>query len=299
MKINYEGNGDRLDTFLSDYVEDISRSKIQELIKTGYVQVNGEFKKQKYILNNGDIITLEIVKEEKQNIKEWDKKELIDIISETDDYLIINKPSGLMVHPGSGNHDKTLVNILESMKSELSNIDDSRPGIVHRLDKDTSGVMIIAKNDKFHEYIQQQFENRQVEKIYLGLVEGTLDNSAGMIDAPIGRDEKVRTMMTVTSTGSKEAITIFKVVERFLNNDLVEFKLLTGRTHQIRVHAKYIGNPIYNDPVYGTTLDKENESFGQYLHAQKISFTDLNGKEVSFEAELPKVFKNKLEKAKV
>jgi 23S rRNA pseudouridine1911/1915/1917 synthase len=200
-----------------------------------------------------------------------------------------------MVHPAPGNQDKTLVNILKAMEKDLSMLDEERPGIVHRLDKDTSGLMIIAKNNSFHRYIQRLFEDRQVEKTYLGLVEGNLTNNKGMIDAPIGRDENRRAKMAVTSKNSKEAITIFNVRERYTSNDLVEFKLLTGRTHQIRVHAQFIGNPIYNDPTYGTTLDKDNEKFGQYLHAYKLSFKERDGEEVSFEAPLPKVYQNKLD----
>jgi len=181
------------------------------------------------------------------------------------------------------------------MNKELSEVDETRPGIVHRIDKNTSGLLIVSKNNEFHTFIQKQFENRTVDKEYVALVNGNLDHSNGMIDAPIGRDENNRLLMTVTAKNSKKALTTFSVRERFEAADLVDFKILTGRTHQIRVHAKYIGNPIINDPEYSTTLD-EYKGFGQFLHSQKITFNNMEGEEVTYEAPLPKEFENLLEK---
>jgi 23S rRNA pseudouridine1911/1915/1917 synthase len=212
-------------------------------------------------------------------------------VKETEDYIVINKPSSLSVHPGTGNTTKTLANILIAERETLSG-DDSRPGIVHRLDKNTSGVMIISKNDKFHLNITKQFENRQIEKTYIGLVKGKMPSLQGMIDAPVARDKVHRTLMTVSSQGGREALTIFKVIERFEDYDLVEFKILTGRTHQIRVHAKYVKAPIYNDPEYGV----EMEDNGQFLHSKSIRFNDLEGNEQYFETELPVYYKEKLER---
>jgi 23S rRNA pseudouridine1911/1915/1917 synthase len=213
------------------------------------------------------------------------------------DYLIINKPSGLMVHPGAGNPDKTLINMLKEKGYVLSKKDSDRPGIVHRLDKDTSGLMIIAKNDKFHDYISNQFENRLIEKDYVAITQGHFPNKKGMIDAPVGRDPVNRVKMKVTSQGSKEGLTLFEVVDKFESNDFIKFKLLTGRTHQLRVHADYVGAPILNDLVYSRNRHTAT-NFGQFLHAETISFIDLEGNEVTYNAPLPSEFTSKLKELK-
>lgn len=297
MKFIYEGE-QRLDSFLADYISDLSRSQIQKLIKIGKVTIDGEvITKSKKQPLEGSKIKLEN-KFIKKEIKGWNKLDLLNIIDETKDYMIINKPSGLVVHPGNGNPDKTLVNILEFREMELSNVDEQRPGIVHRIDKDTSGLMIIAKNNIFHKYIQSKFEERNIEKKYIGLVSGNLQNKNGMVDAPIGRDENDRIKMKITSKNSKESQTIFKVKERFDQFDLVEYKLLTGRTHQIRVHSLYMGAPIHNDKFYGETIDQDNLKFGQFLHASKLTFKNMEGNKVTYEAKLPKIFNQKIKQLK-
>ncbi len=223
----------------------------------------------------------------------WTNSGLLDIVKETEDYLIINKPSGLSVHPGAGNANKTLVNVLIAEVKNLS-IDNLRPGIVHRLDKNTSGLMIIAKNNKFHGEILKQFKDRHVEKLYVGITVGNNKNTKGMIDAPIGRNVNNRKTMEITTTNSKEALTIFNVVERFKGFDLTEFRILTGRTHQIRIHSKYVGHPLLGDPTYGNPIDKH----GQYLHSKSIVFTDLSGNKVSVEIDIPDYFKQKIKEIK-
>ncbi len=297
IKINLETTNERIDQVISSNFE-ITRSKVKKLIDQNKVFCNGE-KISKSGIKISGINELEVLLEEQaNNLVPWNKPNLIDIIDETSNYLIINKHSGLTVHPGNGNPDKTLVNILLSLNIPLSQLDTNRPGIVHRLDKNTSGLMIIAKTNKFHYYIQDQFIERKIIKKYLGLVVGNLENIHGMIEAPIGRDPHNRKRMTVTTKNSKNAITYFNVKKRFRNFDLVEFEITTGRTHQIRVHAQYIKHPIYNDPIYGIKNIDQNENldFGQYLYAKYIAFTDLSGEKKEYEAPLPLVFKQKLTK---
>lgn len=208
------------------------------------------------------------------------------IIYSCDDYLIIDKPSGLVVHPGVGNIDNTLVNILISQDIPLSKIESNRPGIVHRIDKNTSGLLIIAKTNKFHDFILKTFSNGKIEKIYELITDGKYKTSKGIIDAPIGRNPYNRKLMMTTLKNSKPAKSIFFIKESFKYNEYVEFKILTGRTHQIRVHSKFMGAEIFNDPEYGKKV--HNLEFGQYLHAKKISFTDMNGNVKIFHSELPK-----------
>lgn len=283
----------RIDQFLVRELVDFTRSKIKKMIQNGKILLNGII-----VLKSGEIINgkgeIEInVNDIEITLKPWKNSNLLEKIEETDDYLIINKPSGLSVHPGAGNTDKTLVNILLEEVKTLSSA-DSRPGIIHRLDKNTSGVMVIAKNDKFHAHLSKQFEERHVEKVYVAITVGNNINQKGMIDAPIGRNTKNRKLMEVTSKNSKEALTIFKVIERFNNYDLVEFRILTGRTHQIRVHSSYINYPILGDPEYGKQIDNN----GQYLHSKFISFLDLNGNEVNYEAPIPNYFQEKINEIK-
>jgi 23S rRNA pseudouridine1911/1915/1917 synthase len=215
-----------------------------------------------------------------------------EVIFENDDYLIINKPSGLVVHPGIGNTEHTLVNILIAQDMKLSSIDTNRPGIVHRLDKNTSGVMVIAKNDQFHSYISDRFANNGVNKKYHLLSDGKYKTARGIIEVPIGRDPHNRKLMKAQIDNSKEAKSIFRVIDSFKDNEYVEFKIVTGRTHQIRVHSKFIGAPVLNDPEYGkNTKDPE---FGQYLHAAELSFETKDGEEVKYIATPPKQFSDKL-----
>ena len=264
MEIKVDESGIRIDKYLSLKTE-YSRNKIQKLIDKELIHVNGRVIYNNYKVELGDLIEiLELPIEPLDNLEPSDIP--LDIVYEDDDLIVINKASGMVVHPAPGNYQDTLVNALIG-RHNLSN-NGYRPGIVHRLDKDTSGLMLVAKNDFAHEKLSTMIGEKQVERHYLALVEGTFNNETGTIDAPIGRDSKYREKMTVTSINSKNAITHFKVLERFNNYTLIECILETGRTHQIRVHMKYINHPIVNDPIYGKVVSGYLE-FGQLLHSKK------------------------------
>ena len=297
MYMNFIINDDekqRLDKFLIDKL-DLSRSKVQEMIKQNLISVNDKFVKNSYILRLGDEIKvlgeLEIQTDAKP--EEMD----LSIIYEDDDLMVINKPSGLVVHPSAGHFTGTLVNGLLSHTNNLSsNNGDLRPGIVHRIDKDTSGLLVVAKNDKAHEFLSNQLKDKTLYREYIALVQGKINHETGTIDAPIGRDLLDRKKMCVTDENSKEAITHFKVLDRFKNATLLEVKLETGRTHQIRVHMDYINHPIVNDPVYGS---KKATSFGQMLHAKKISFIHpTTKKQMTFTCDVPEEFNKILDEYK-
>ncbi len=284
----------RLDQYLSEMIDSLSREKIKSHIKDSKVSVNGKIiLKPKHALSMGDTVNIEVTEVElNETLVPWTEGAMPEIVYECDDYLIINKPSGLVVHPGVGNTERTLVNILIAQDIELSHKDSMRPGIVHRLDKNTSGIMIIAKNDQFHDYISDRFANSDIDKKYHLISEGKYKNAKGIIDVPIGRDQNNRKLMKATLENSKEAKSVFHVIESFKDNEYVEFQIHTGRTHQIRVHSKFYGAPVLNDPEYGNRVfDPE---YGQYLHATEISFTDKKGNKVSYKAELPKQFEDKL-----
>ena len=255
-EVKVEKNNIRLDTYIANTL-DISRSKVQKLIKQEKVLVNNKQENNSYLVNTGDIITIDDELDFEIHLKPQDIP--IDVVFENDDLLIINKPSGMVVHPAPGNNENTLVNALLG-KYNLSN-NDIRPGIVHRLDKDTSGLMIVAKNDWAHEKLSSMISKKDVKRTYLALVSGVINHETGTIDAPIGRDVKDREKMMVTDINSKEAITHFKVLERFKKHTLIECYLETGRTHQIRVHMAYIGYPIVNDYVYGKEIIKNLDNY--------------------------------------
>ena len=275
---------------LDEYIKtkyDMSRSKAQKLNDDNLILVNGEHKNNSYIVEDKDVIELI---ENKEYVPSKFKGENIplDIVYEDEDIVIINKASGMVVHPASGNYENTLVNAL----IYRYNLDDTnvRSGIVHRIDKDTSGLVIVAKNDKTLELLTEMFKNKQIKKTYLAIVDGVINNKSGTINAPITRDVKDRKKMMVGKDG-KNSITHFYVLKIFKNNTYLSLNLETGRTHQIRVHMAYIGHPITNDKVYG----KENTSFGQYLHASKLEFIHpITKKEIRVEAELPEEFQEKL-----
>ena len=290
MKIKVDIDNERLDKYLTS-VLDMSRSKVQNIIKNGGVTLNGKTLNSNYIVSQDEELDVVIESSKEEDIKPLDID--IDIAYEDDYLLIINKPSGLVVHPAPGHHEDTLVNAL-AKKFKLSDIDSLRPGIVHRIDKDTSGLMLVAKDNKTHEKLAEMIKNHEVERTYYALVEGVINHDTGTIDAPIGRDTKNRQKMMVTDKFSKEAITNFRVLERFNNKTLVECKLETGRTHQIRVHFNYINHPVVGDPIYGR---KNNISeFGQYLHSKSIRFVHpITKKEIFIDSELPKEFTNLLE----
>ena len=291
MKIKVEIDNIRLDKFLADNTE-YSRSLILKMLKDGYILVNGNVEKPSYKVNIDDVIEIKdgFIKETKVEAKKMD----LDIVYEDDDIMIINKPSGVVVHPGNGNYDNTLVNGLMYYADNLSDgYEEYRPGIVHRIDKDTSGLIIIAKNNKSQEILGEYFKEHRIKREYIALIHGVLESDSVLIDAPIGRDESSRKMMKVTSKNSKSAITHVKVLKRYKNFTLVKCRLETGRTHQIRVHMKYINHPIFNDPIY--SKDKTTE-FGQYLHSYSMEFNHpITNKKMYFECPLPKEFQDTLD----
>lgn len=279
----------RIDNYLSDKL-DISRSKVQKLIKDGNVLVNGQSVNVSYKVKIGDIIEYSLDLNEDTDITPEDIP--IDIVYEDDDLLVINKASGMVVHPAPGHYTGTLVNAL-LYRFNLNSGEANRPGIVHRLDKDTSGLMLVAKNEFIHEKLSEMIGKKDVERKYLAIVDGLIKHDTGTIDAPIGRDTNNRQKMAVTDVNGKDSITHFKVLERFDNNTFIECILETGRTHQIRVHMNYIGYPINNDPLYGRGKATE---FGQMLHSYSIKFNHpRTGKELSFRVDPPKEFMDKLE----
>lgn len=286
MKIEVETNGIRLDVLLTEKTE-YSRSKVQKLIKDKVVLVNDKVESANYKVKVGDTVEILEFEEECMNAKPEEMD--LDIVYEDEYLLIINKKSGVVVHPAVGNYNHTLVNGLLYHFESLSNKNTIRPGIVHRLDKDTSGLMIVAKNDQVHEKLADMIKNKKVERKYLALVWGNIKHERGTIDAPIGRDSSDRQKYTVTDVNSKPSITHFKVIERYKDATLIECKLETGRTHQIRVHLTYIGHPVINDPIYGKR--KIFNDFGQMLHSKSIRFIHpITKKELFFEVEPPKEF---------
>ena len=279
----------RIDIYLSEEL-DLSRSKVQKLIKDNKILVNGNPINNSYKTKLDDEI--EVLSDLDYTITIEGEDIPLDIRYEDDYLLVINKPSGMVVHPAPGNYKGTLVNALIG-RYNLSGIDNMRPGIVHRIDKDTSGLMVVAKDDKTHELLSEMIKNKEVERIYVALVDGVIMHETGTIDAPIGRDPNNREKMIVTDINSKDAITHFRVLKRFSNQTLIECRLETGRTHQIRVHMNYIGYPIYNDPVYGKS--KKTTPFGQFLHSKSIRFIHpITKKEIYIESEVPKEFSNYL-----
>ena len=290
MIIVEEETQTRIDSYLATKL-DISRSKIQKLIKEGKVLVNDKVISANYLVKLNDQIQVNDelnyeISVEPENIPS-------DIVYEDDDLLVINKASGMVVHPAPGHYTNTLVNAL-LYRFNITSGDKMRPGIVHRLDKDTSGLMLVAKNEETHEKLSKMIGNKEVERRYLAITTGVIKTDTGTIDAPIGRDQRNRLKMQVTDVNAKEAITHFKVLKRYKANTLIECILETGRTHQIRVHLAYINYPIVNDPLYGK--EKNCTEFGQMLHSKSIRFNHpRTNKELYFEVEPPKEFKEKLE----
>ncbi len=285
----------RIDKFLSIYFSDknITRGLIQKYIKDGSIKVNNKvITKNSYLLKFNDVLNINVDDDfltKKLTLVPWDNEKIIDIIEETKDFVIINKPIQIIMHPAHGNWDKTLANILISKFSELDLNLINRPGIVHRLDKDTTGVLIISKNSNFTTNIQKQFQERTIKKTYVAFVEGKVDVLNGTIIAPIGNDPKNFRKMEIDGINSKEATTEFRLIKAYEKYSLVAFFPKTGRTHQIRLHAKFIGHPILNDELYGEVIETKKE-FGQYLHAYKISFTNIEGSREEFKANFPEEF---------
>ena len=281
---------ERIDSYLAKELN-ISRSKVQKLIKQGLVIVNEKVISSNYIVKVGDFISVNDDLDYDISLEPEDIE--IDVVYEDCDLLVINKASGMVVHPAPGHYSHTLVNAL-LYRFQISGGEKNRPGIVHRLDKDTSGLMMVAKNEKTHDKLSRMIANKEVERHYLAIVDGVIKHDTGTIDAPIGRDANNRQKMAVTDVHGKEAVTHFRVLETFSNHTLVECILETGRTHQIRVHMAYIGHPVSNDPLYGRGKSTE---FGQMLHSKSIKFKHpTTGKELFFEVDPPKEFLEKIEK---
>ena len=291
MELIIKDSGNRLDKTLADLTT-LSRSQANEEIKKGTVLVNGKAAKAKYAVKVGDVITYEIPEDE---ILDYEAEDIpLDIIYEDEDVAVINKPQGMVVHPSAGHTSGTLANALMYHIKDLSTINGVvRPGIVHRIDKDTSGLLMIAKNDISHKALAEELKDKKSLRKYLAIVHGNLPNDRGMIEAPIGRSEKDRKKQAVTAKG-KEAVTRFQVLERFGNYTLVELTLETGRTHQIRVHMAYIGHPVAGDPLYGPRKTLKGQ--GQFLHARTLGFTHpRTGEVMTFTAEAPAIFQERLE----
>lgn len=292
-KIIIADKSERLDVFLSEKL-DKTRSAIKKLVDDGEITVGGNKVKAGRVLKIGEEISVNIPDPVKLDLEAENIP--LDIIYQDKDIAIINKPQGMTVHAGNGTHGSTLVNALLYHLDSLSGINGViRPGIVHRIDKDTSGLLVVAKNDAAHLSLSEQIKNKTCHRIYLALLEGAVKQNDGIIDTFIGRSDKNRTMMAVKDSG-RRAVTHFKVLKRYKEFTFAEFRLETGRTHQIRVHCKYIGHPIVGDPVYGYEKQKFKLN-GQLLHAWKLELTHPStGERMSFEAPLPDYFQAVLQK---
>lgn len=283
--ISEEIDGQRLDRALMKLELPYSRTQFQSWINQGLVTVNGQSVKASYKVGQGDKVWIQIPDNEEMSIEPQDIP--LDIVYEDQDVIVVNKASGMIVHPSPGIYRDTLVNALLYHCHDLSGINGvNRPGIVHRIDKDTSGLLMVAKNDMAHQSLSTQLQNKTVDRLYYALVHGVINHNYGKIEAPIGRDPKDRQKMCVTDLNAKEAVTNFRVIERFRDATLVECRLETGRTHQIRVHMQFIGHPVMGDPKYGYRRDID--PFGQYLHAKILGFIHPRTQEhLLFDSELP------------
>lgn len=286
--------GQRIDKALVDILSDVSRNHIQKLIDEGYVFVNNEAVKTSYRLQKGDVINIVTREDQPSDLKP--EYIPLDIVYEDSDIIIINKPRGLVVHPGAGNKDLTLANALMFYTKNLSSINgEFRPGIVHRIDKDTSGLLAVAKNDYAHNELAAQLKNHTMQRIYVALVHGVIHEEEGKIIAPLARDKKNRLKMAVDLHEGKEAVTHFKVLRRYQSSTLVECRLETGRTHQIRVHFEYIRHPLVGDPLYGKKKDALYQG-GQLLHAKALTLVHPRTKEImTFMCPFPLYFKEMLD----
>ncbi|WP_371369273.1 Ribosomal large subunit pseudouridine synthase D [Sporomusa rhizae] len=286
LTVTQDEQGTRLDVLLTSRFPELSRSHLQKIVADGFVLVNNKQAKSNYKVQTNDIITISFP--EAKPIEIQAEAIPLEVLYEDVDIIVINKPRGMVVHPAAGNYAGTLVNALLEHCKDLSGINgEIRPGIVHRLDKDTSGVMVAAKNDQAHLNLAEQIKNRTASRKYWAIVHGIIAEEQGIINAPIGRHPSDRKKMAVTFSNSKEAITRFRVIERFVNYTLVECKLQTGRTHQIRVHMQYINHPVVGDPKYGPEK-KRFAITGQALHSAELSLKHpTTGDDMLFTAPLP------------
>jgi 23S rRNA pseudouridine1911/1915/1917 synthase len=288
--------GKRLDVWLTGELAEYSRSYVEKLIQEGNATVGGKIVKSGHKLKAGDIVKVRIPKPKLLEVKAEEIK--LDIVHEDDDIIVINKPRGMVVHPAAGNHTGTLVNaLLKHCGTSLSDINGViRPGIVHRIDKDTSGILVIAKNNRSHSILSDLLKEHDINRIYTAIAEGIITEERGTIDAPIGRHPVDRKKMAVNTRNGRHAVTHFRVLERFRSATLLEVKLETGRTHQIRVHMSHIGHPLVGDSIYG----RKRKSFGfegQALHAGTLGFVHPStGKYVEYTAEPPQEFKDLVER---
>ncbi len=297
--VEKEQSGVRADKFISELYPDLSRNHIKNCLISGDILVNDNIVKAGYSLKENDIIKVLDIEPQEIDIKPQNIP--LDIIYEDKDVLIVNKPKGMVVHPAPGHYEDTLVNaIMYHCKDELSGINGViRPGIVHRIDKNTTGSLIICKNDKAHNHIAKQIKEHSIVRRYVGIVYGSFKQSEGFVDKPIGRSSNDRKKMCVTDKNSKEAYTSYKVISQGDKYSLVEFELKTGRTHQIRVHMASINHPLLGDDVYGPKKPVKSingiEIIGQCLHAKTIGFVDLSGKYMEFSAPIPEYMQKLIE----
>lgn len=295
IEIEEQNIGKRIDAFITEHIEGQSRSYIQKLIEQQSVLVNGEGTKSNYKLRKNDLVEVVIPDPVPLEVEAEDIE--LNVVYEDEDLIVINKPQGMVVHPAHGNYTGTIVNALLSHCDNLSGINGvMRPGIVHRIDKDTSGIIVIAKNNEAHVSLSEQLKEHSITRCYNALVEGRLKQDSGTIETMIGRNPKERKEMAVVERNGKRAVTHYKVLDRFENHTLVEARLETGRTHQIRVHMAYIGHPIVGDPVYGYKKQRFDTA-GQLLHARILGFVHpRTGEYMEFEAPLPEYFQDILRK---
>lgn len=297
--VGQEDIGLRVDSFLSKHPEIPSRSFAQNLIENGLVLIDGKEVDKNYRLRAGQVVDVTIPPPEPTEVKP--EPIPLDIRYEDDDLIVLSKPAGMVVHPAHGHAGGTLVNALLAHADKLSGIGGvTRPGIIHRLDKDTSGLMIVAKNDKAHQILSEELKQRRIKRTYLALVHGRFKEKEGTVDAPIGRSPKFRQKMAVMGTASREAVSHYRVLAMYNDYSLVEVSLETGRTHQIRVHMKYINHPVVGDPLYGSGGSKRDLGLHrQFLHAYKLEFDHpRTGERLHFEDSLPQDLQEILDKLK-
>ena len=286
---------ERLDAFLADYFADLSRSRLQKLIKEGLVKVNDQTVKPSRPLEAGDEVQVLVPMAAPVDVKAENIP--LDIVYEDDDVIVVNKPRGMVVHPAVGNYSGTLVNALLYHCKDLSGINgELRPGIVHRIDKETSGLIIAAKNDKAHRGLVEQWQTREVKRYYKALLHGSMGEPGGTVDAPIGRHPKDRKKMAVVPLTGRHAVTHYKILERFAHYTLIQAKLDTGRTHQIRVHMQYLGHPVVGDIIYGPK-GRSAVKIGMLLHSASMEFRQpITGEIIKLEAPVPADFAEMLAK---
>lgn len=293
--VTEEDVGKRIDVFVFEKVEKVSRSYVQKLVAENRITVNGLNTKANYRLKLGDDVY--VIEDDPRPVDIQPEDLNLDIVYEDDVLLIVNKPKGMVVHPASGNYEHTLVNgLLYYCKDSLSDINGViRPGIVHRIDKDTSGLLLVAKTNEAHTYFSDLLYRHDIDRIYYAVAEGDFHNKAGKVDAPIGRHKTDRIKMAVDTRNGKKAVTHFEVLENFENHAFLKLQLETGRTHQIRVHMSYIGHPLVGDPVYGRRKQMFDYTEGQVLHAGVLGFVHpVTGEHMFFESKLPTYFERVL-----